>query len=126
MSRIRKLVKKLVQIVSRKWNKIRLKIINLTDREETMLKKMKLEAENVKQSSVSFIIVMDPGEEKEREQLKEKLRKDRDIIERLEEVMCKRVFSSSLSYSQLPGRHDRLLSAPLGTHVALLLLLSTI
>ena len=86
MLRIRKLVKKLVQIVSRKWNKIRLKIINLTDREETMLKKMKLEAENVKQSSVSFIIVMDPGEEKEREQLKEKLRKDRDIIECIEEV----------------------------------------
>ena len=83
MLRIKKLVKKLVQIVNSKWKKIRLKIINLTDREETMLKKMKLEAENVKQSSVSFIIVMDPGEEKEREQLKEKLRKDRDIIERL-------------------------------------------
>ena len=86
MSRMRKLVKKLVKIVTRKWNKIRLKIINLTDREETMLKKMKLEAENVKQSSVSFIIVMDPGEEKEREHLKEKLRKDQDIIKRLEEV----------------------------------------
>ena len=86
MPRIRKLVKKSVQIVNRKWNKIRLKIINLTDREESVLKKMKLEAENVKQSSVSFIIVMDPGEEKEREQLKEKLRKDRDIIECIEEV----------------------------------------
>ena len=86
MSRIRKLVKKLVQMVNRKWNKIRLKIVNLTDREESVLKKMKLEAENVKQSSVSFIIVMDPGEEKEREQLKEKLRKDRDIIECIEEV----------------------------------------
>ena len=86
MSRIRKLVKKLVQIVKRKWNKIRLKIVNLTDREESVLKKMKLEAENVKQSSVSYIIVMDPGEEKEREQLKEKLRKDRDIIECIEEV----------------------------------------
>ena len=86
MSRIRKLVKKLVQIVKRKWNKIRLKIVNLTDREETVLKKMKLEAENVKQSSVSFIIVIDPGEEKEREQLKEKFRKDRDIIECIEEV----------------------------------------
>ena len=86
MPRIRKLVKKSVQIVNRKWNKIRLKIINLTDREESVLKKMKLEAENVKQSSVSFIIVIDPGEEKEREQLKEKLRKDRDIIECIEEV----------------------------------------
>ena len=86
MSRIRKLVKKLVQIVKRKWNKIRLKIVNLTDREESVLKKMKLEAENVKQSSVSYIIVMDLGEEKEREQLKEKLRKDRDIIECIEEV----------------------------------------
>ena len=125
MSRIRKLVKKLVQIVNRKWNKIRLKIINLTDREESVLKKMKLEAENVKQSSVSYIIVMDPGEEKEREQLKEKLRKDRDIIERLEEVKVQESFFF-LSYSPLPGRHDRLLSAPLGTHVALLLLLSPI
>ena len=92
MLRIKKLVKKLVQIVNSKWKKIRLKIINLTDREETMLKKMKLEAENVKQSSVSFIIVMDPGEEKEREQLKEKLRKNRDIIKRLEEVKVQESF----------------------------------
>ena len=101
MLRMRKLVKKLVQIVTRKWNKIRLKIINLTDREETMLKKMKLEAENVKQSSVSFIIVMDPGEEKEREQLKEKFRKDRDIIKRLEEVSksLREFFSSPLILS---------------------------
>ena len=86
MLRIRKLVKKLMEIATRKWNKIRLKIINLTAREEAMLKQMKMEAENLKQSSVSFIIVMDPKEEKEREMLKEKLRKDRDIIERIEEV----------------------------------------
>ena len=86
MLRIKTLVQKLVQIVYRTWNKIRLKIMNLTEKEETMLEKMKMESENIKQSSVSFIIVMDPEEEKERENLKEKLRKDQEIIERIEEV----------------------------------------
>ena len=86
MSRIGTLVQKLVQIVYRTWNKIRLKIMNLTEKEETMLEKMKMESEKIKQSSVSFIIVMDPEEEKERENLKEKLRKDQEIIERIEEV----------------------------------------
>ena len=88
MSRIRELVKKLVQIVYRTWNKIRLKIMNLTDKEETMLEKIKMEAK----SSVSCIIVMDPEEKKEREQLKEKLRKDQEIIQRLEEVKAKKKF----------------------------------
>ena len=86
MLRIKTLVQKLVQIVYRTWNKIRLKIMNLTEKEETMLEKMKMESEKIKQSSVSFIIVMDPEEEKERENLKEKLRKDQEIIERIEEV----------------------------------------
>ena len=88
MSRIRELVKKLVQIVYRTWNKIRLKIMNLTDKEETMLEKIKMEAK----SSVSCIILMDPEEKKEREQLKEKLRKDQEIIQRLEEVKAKKEF----------------------------------
>ena len=94
MSRIRELVKKLVQLVYRTWNKIRLKIMNLTDKEETMLEKIKMEAK----SSVSCIIVMDPEEKKEREQLKEKLRKDQEIIQRLEEVKAKkRVFHLTLN-----------------------------
>ena len=86
MSRIRELVKKLVQIVYRTWNKIRLKIMNLTDKEDTMLEKIKMEAK----SSVSCIIVIDPEEKKEIEQLKEKLRKDQEIIQRLEEVKAKK------------------------------------
>ena len=88
MSRIRELVKKLLQIVCRTWNKIRLKIMNLTEKEETMLEKIKMEAKN----SVSCIIVMDSEEKKERELLKEKLRKDQEIIQRLEEVKAKESF----------------------------------
>ena len=88
MSRIRELVKKLLQIVCRTWNKIRLKIMNLTEKEETMLEKIKMEAKN----SVSCIIVMDSEEKNERELLKEKLRKDQEIIQRLEEVKAKESF----------------------------------
>ena len=93
--------------------------MNLTDKEETMLEKIKIEAK----SSVSFIIVIYPEEKKEREQLKEKLRKDQEIIQRLEEVNVKESFSSN---TQLSGRHHWLLSASLGNDVAILLLLKPI
>ena len=70
-------------------------MMNLTKEEETILKRMMLEQETMRQSSVSFIITMDNAEVEEREKLMKKIQKDQEILERLDEVghtFCKLIF----------------------------------
>ena len=61
-------------------------MMNLTEHEETILKRMMLEQETMRQSSVSFIIAMDSTELEEREKLMKKIQRDQEILERLDEV----------------------------------------
>ena len=61
-------------------------MMNLTEQEETILKRMIVEQETMRQSSVSFIITMDNTEIEEREKLMKKIQKDQEILERLDEV----------------------------------------
>ena len=61
-------------------------MMNLTEHEETILKRMMLEQETMRQSSVSFIITMDSTELEEREKLMKKIQRDQEILERLDEV----------------------------------------
>ena len=61
-------------------------MMNLTEQEETILKRMVREQETMRQSSVSFIITMDNKEMEERERLMKKIQKDQEILERLDEV----------------------------------------
>ena len=61
-------------------------MMNLTEQEETILKRMVREQETMRQSSVSFIITMDNKEMEEREKLMKKIQKDQEILERLDEV----------------------------------------
>ena len=71
-------------------------MMNLTKEEETILKRMMLEQETMRQSSVSFIITMDNAEVEERERLMKKIQKDQEILERLDEVghtFCKLIFT---------------------------------
>ena len=64
-------------------------MMNLTEQEETILKRMMVEQETLRRSSVSFIITMDNTEIEEREKLMKKIQKDQEILERLDEVSCK-------------------------------------
>ena len=66
--------------------KIGFRMMNLTEQEETILKRMVREQETMRQSSVSFIITMDNKEMEEREKLMKKIQKDQEILERLDEV----------------------------------------
>ena len=61
-------------------------MMNLTEQEETILKRMMVEQETLRRSSVSFIITMDNTEIEEREKLMKKIQKDQEILERLDEV----------------------------------------
>ena len=60
--------------------------MNLTMQEETILKRMMVEQETMRQSSVSFIITMDNTELEQRENLMKKIQRDQEILERLDEV----------------------------------------
>ena len=66
--------------------KIGFRMMNLTEQEETILKRMVREQETMRQSSVSFIITMDNKEMEEREKLMKKIQKDQEILKRLDEV----------------------------------------
>ena len=59
---------------------------DLTDQEKKLLIKMQIEEETVQKSGVSYIMMMDPGEEKEREALKNKLRKRKELSDKILEV----------------------------------------
>ena len=61
--------------------------MNLSEREETILRRMRLEQETMRNASVSFIITMDNAEIEEREKLMKKIQKDQEILDRLDEVM---------------------------------------
>ena len=56
-SMIRGWMKKVFEAISRLLDKISLKLMNLTEREQMILKKMSKEQEEKNKSSVSFIIV---------------------------------------------------------------------
>ena len=62
--------------------------MHLTDQEKKLLVKMRLEGDNIYKSTV-FYNFTDPFEEKEREELKEKLRIRERIIDRFLEVDIK-------------------------------------
>ena len=62
--------------------------MNLSEREETILRRMRLEQETMRNASVSFIITMDNAEIEEREKLMRKIQKDQEILDRLDEVMA--------------------------------------
>ena len=61
-------------------------MMNLTMQEETILKRMMVEQETMRQSSVSFINTMDNTELEQRENLMKKIQRDQEILERLDEV----------------------------------------
>ena len=63
-------------------------MMNLSEREETILRRMRLEQETMRNASVSFIITMDNAEIEEREKLMRKIQKDQEILDRLDEVMA--------------------------------------
>ena len=48
-------------------------MMNLSEREETILRRMRLEQETMRNASVSFIITMDNAEIEEREKLMRKI-----------------------------------------------------
>ena len=62
--------------------------MNLSEREETILRRMRLEQETMRNASVSFIVTMDNAEMEEREKLMRKIQKDQEILDRLDEVMA--------------------------------------
>ena len=62
--------------------------MNLSEREETILRRMRLEQETMRNASVSFIITMDNAEIEEREKLMRKIQKDQEILDRLDEVIA--------------------------------------
>ena len=62
--------------------------MNLSEREETILRRMRLEQETMRNASVSFIITMDNAEIEEREKLMRKIQNDQEILDRLDEVMA--------------------------------------
>ena len=75
-------------------------MMNLTMQEETILKRMMVEQETMRQSSVSFIITMDNTELEQRENLMKKIQRDQEILERLDEVdstFYKLIFCQNIS-----------------------------
>ena len=59
---------------------------DLTDQEKKLLIKMQIEEETDHKSGVSYIMMVDPDEEKEREALKEKLKKRKEVTDEILEV----------------------------------------
>ena len=59
---------------------------DLTDQEKKILIKMQIEQETDQKSGVSYIMMVDPGEEKEQEALQNKLRKRRELSDNILEV----------------------------------------
>ena len=93
--RVKKVFRKFCKVCQNLLEKIGFRMMNLTKEEETILKRMMLEQETMRQSSVSFIITMDNAEVEERERLMKKIQKDQEILERLDEVshtFCKLIF----------------------------------
>ena len=93
--RVKKVFRKFCKVCQNLLEKIGFRMMNLTKEEETILKRMMLEQETMRQSSVSFIITMDNAEVEEREKLMKKIQKDQEILERLDEVghtFCKLIF----------------------------------
>ena len=86
MAKFMKFVKKLWKALKNMFEKIGMKMMNLTAREEIILKKMIKEQEEKKKYSVSVIIAMDGSELEDREKLMAKFKKDQELIERLDEV----------------------------------------
>ena len=83
MSTIKKWFKKLKTILKRIRTKMNTDKMDLTDQEKKLLMKMRLEEKEIHQSPVPYT---DPNEEKMREELKEKLRRRKEIIDRFLEV----------------------------------------
>ena len=83
MSTIKKWFKKLKPILKRITTKMNTDRMDLTDQEKKLLMKMRLEEKEIHQSPVPYA---DPNEEKKREELKEKLRRRKEIIDRFLEV----------------------------------------
>ena len=83
---VKKLWRKFFKFCENILEKIGFRMMNLTEQEETILKRMVREQETMRQSSVSFIITMDNKEMEEREKLMKKIQKDQEILERLDEV----------------------------------------
>ena len=68
--------------------KISMDLNNLTDREKKILKKMIAEQELMRTCSVSIIMVTDEHEEKERNEILDKLKKNQETRALLNEVRC--------------------------------------
>ena len=85
MSAIKKWFKKIKTHLRRTMIRIDVSMMHLTDQEKKLLVKMRLEGDNIYESTVSYNYT-DPFEEKEREKLKEKLRIREKIIDRFLEV----------------------------------------
>ena len=85
---VKKLWKKIRKLCESFFEKIPLRMMNLSEREETILRRMRLEQETMRNASVSFIITMDNAEIEEREKLMRKIQKDQEILDRLDEVMA--------------------------------------
>ena len=86
MAKFMKFVKKLWKAFKNMFENIGMKMMNLTAREEIILKKMLKEQEQKKKFSVSVIIAMDGNELEDREKLMAKFKKDQELIKRLDEV----------------------------------------
>ena len=86
MLRVKKVLRKFCKLCQNILEKIGFRMMNLTEQEETILKRMMVEQETLRRSSVSFIITMDNTEIEEREKLMKKIQKDQEILERLDEV----------------------------------------
>ena len=109
MMRVKKVLSKFCKLWQNILEKIGFRMMNLTMQEETILKRMMVEQETMRQSSVSFIITMDNTELEQRENLMKKIQRDQEILERLDEVdstfykliFCKYVFFFVLISLQL-------------------------
>ena len=134
MMRVKKVFRKFCKLCQNILEKIGFRMMNLTEQEETILKRMIVEQETMRQSSVSFIITMDNTEIEEREKLMKKIQKDQEILERLDEVshtlpIIPVHIWSKASYNNIfrlkpikhvlfSGRYHRLLSPPLADALA--------
>ena len=89
MSALQKWFVKLKTILRRTMTKINTNRMDLTDQEKKLLMKMRLEEKEIHQSPVPYNVT-DPNEEKGREELKEKLRRRKEVVNRFLEV-CYRI-----------------------------------
>ena len=100
MAKFMKLVKKAFKNM---FEKIGMKMMSLTAREEIILKKMIKEQEQKKMYSVSVVIAMDGSELEDREKLMAKFKKDQELIKLLEEVKYYQFMIKLVFQEEFPG-----------------------